>query len=194
MMTRAPCRRRNGNAVHRAENFGDLITATHKVSTREVNLERITDTQSCLQDLATQWIQSYPCTTKTSQETEWSLQKFLEPTDKPKVIYSDNSVEFGKSCEELLWNHRTSTSHQSETHGIAERAVRRIKEGTSVVLLQSGLDEKWSADSMECCCCLRNVQGLQSDGKAPYEGRFGEPFKGQLTQKQINVSNKNIQE
>ena len=30
-MTRAPCRRRNGGAVTRAENFGDLITADHKV-------------------------------------------------------------------------------------------------------------------------------------------------------------------
>ena len=33
---------------------------------------------------------------------------------------------------------------------IAERAVRRVKEGTSAVLLQSGLDESWWADSMEC--------------------------------------------
>ena len=31
-ITRAPCRRRNGGAVPRAENFGDLITADHKVS------------------------------------------------------------------------------------------------------------------------------------------------------------------
>ena len=30
-ITRAPCRRRNGEAVFRAENFGDLITADHKV-------------------------------------------------------------------------------------------------------------------------------------------------------------------
>ena len=30
-ITRAPCRRRNGEAVLRAENFGDLITADHKV-------------------------------------------------------------------------------------------------------------------------------------------------------------------
>ena len=29
--TRAPCRRRNGGAVPRAENFGDLITADHNV-------------------------------------------------------------------------------------------------------------------------------------------------------------------
>ena len=30
-ITIAPCRRRNGGAVPRAENFGDLITADHKV-------------------------------------------------------------------------------------------------------------------------------------------------------------------
>ena len=30
-ITRAPCRRRTGGAVPRAENFGDLITADHKV-------------------------------------------------------------------------------------------------------------------------------------------------------------------
>ena len=59
------------------------------------------------------------------------LQKFLEPTRKSKVSYTDNSLEFGKSFEDLSWNHRTSTPHRSETNGIAERAVRRIKEGTS---------------------------------------------------------------
>ena len=77
---------------------------------------------------------------------------FLEPIRKPKVIHIDNSLEFGKSCEELSWNHCTSTPHRSETNGFAERAVRRTKEGTSAVLLQSGLDER--ADSMECCCYL----------------------------------------
>ena len=30
-ITRAPCRRRNGGAVPRADNVGDLITADHKV-------------------------------------------------------------------------------------------------------------------------------------------------------------------
>ena len=61
---------------------------------------------------------------------------------------------------------------------IAERAVRRVKEGTAAVLLQSGLDEKWWADFMECFCHLRNVQDLLADGKTPYERRFGEPFEG----------------
>ena len=94
------------------------------------------------QDLTTQWIQSYPCKTKTTQETHESLQKFLEPTNKPKVIYTDNFLEFGKACEELTWNYCTSTPHRSETNGIAERAVRRVKEGTSAALLQSGLTER----------------------------------------------------
>ena len=57
-------------------------------------------------------------------------------------------------------------------NGIAERAMRRVKEGTSAVLLQSGLDEKWWADSMECDCNLRNIQHLLSDGKTLYERRF----------------------
>ena len=68
--------------------------------------------------------------TKTSQETLKSLQKFLEPTGKPRVTYTDNSLEFGRSCEDLTWNHCTSTPYRSETNGIAERAVRRVKEGT----------------------------------------------------------------
>ena len=59
---------------------------------------------------------------------------------KQKVIYTDNSLEFEKACEDLSWNHRISTLHRSETNGIAERDVRRVKEGTSAVLLKSGLD------------------------------------------------------
>ena len=100
---------------------------------------------------------------KLSSETQKkSLMKFLGPTRKPKVIYTDNSLEFGKSCEDLSWNHCTSSPHRSETHGIVERAVRRVKESTSAVLLQSGLDKEWWADSMECYCCLRNIQDLLS--------------------------------
>ena len=235
-----------------------------------------------MQDLATQWIQAYPCKNKTSQETQRSLQKFLDPERKPKVIYTDNSLEFGKACEDLSWNHCTSTPHRSETNGIAERgvvlraeffgdlitadhkiskhspicncctrlshsidsilsvqnknftgnreelakdlgavqeiksftmtdlwnlakpaktyrgiiahqpftdqkqmgllerAVRRIKEGTSAVLSQSRLDENWRADSMECYCYLQKNQDTLSDGKTLHYRRFGAPFKAHI--------------
>ena len=58
--------------------------------------------------------------------------------------------------------------------------MRRFKEGTSAVLLQSGLNENWWYDSMECYTYLRNVTDLLSDGKTPYERRFGQPFKGPI--------------
>ena len=174
-MTGAPCRRRIGGAVPRAEIFGDLKTADHKVLSQSCESRNNHRYAIVVQDLATQWIQLYPCKTKTSQETQRSLQKFLEPNRKPKVIYTDNSLEFGKACEVLSWNHCTSTPHRSETHGIAERAVRRVKEGTSAVL-----NENWWADSMECHTYLRNIHDLLSDGKDPYERRFGQPFKGPI--------------
>ena len=96
-ITRAPCRRRNGGAELRAEFFGDLKTADHKVSSEGCESRNNHRYAIVVQDLATQWIQSYPCKTKTSQETQRSLQKFLEPNRKPKVIYTDNSLEFWKS-------------------------------------------------------------------------------------------------
>ena len=53
-----------------------------------------------------------------------------------------------------------------------------MKEGTSAVLLQSGLgNERW-ADSIECYCYLRNIEDFLSDEKTPYERRFGRPFNG----------------
>ena len=59
-----------------------------------------------------------------------------------------------------------------------QKAVHRAKEGTSALLLQSGLgNERW-AGSMECYCYLRNVQDLLSGGRTPYERRFGMPFHG----------------
>ena len=171
-ITRAPCRRRKGEAVPRADNFGDLMTADHKVLSYNCESRNNHRYGVVVQDLAPQWIQAYSCKTKTSQETQRSSQKFLEPERNAKVIYTDNSLEFGKACEDLSWNHCTSTPHRSETNGIAERAVRRVQEGTSAVLLQSGLNESWWADSMECFTSLRNVIDLLSDGKTPMKDVF----------------------
>ena len=136
-ITRASCRRRTGTVVPNEENFGDLITADHKVLGEGCESRNNHRHAVVVQDLATQWIQSYPCKTKTSQETQKSLQKFLEPTRKPKVIYTHNSLEFGTACEYLSWNHCTSAPHRSETNGIAERAVQG-RDICSIVAIRSG--------------------------------------------------------
>ena len=96
-MTRTPCRRRTGEALPRAEKFRDLITADHKVLNEGCESRDNHRYAVVVQDLATQWIQSYPCKTKTSHETERSLSKYLEPSHKPKVVCTDNSMEFGRA-------------------------------------------------------------------------------------------------
>ena len=177
-ITRAPCRRRKGEAVPRADNFGDLITADHKVLSDNCESRNNHRYAVVVQDLATQWIQGVSVQKQNFTRNPAQLAKVPGAREEPKVIYTDSSLDFGKACEDLSWNHCTSTPHRSETNGIAERAVRRVKEGTSAVLLQSGLNESWWADSMECYTYLRNVTDLLSDGKTPYERRFGKPFEG----------------
>ena len=43
------------------------------------------------------------------------LQKFLEPDRKPKVIYTDNSIEFGKACEDFLESNTQARSFMART-------------------------------------------------------------------------------
>ena len=59
-ITRAPCRRRNGEAVPRAVNFGDLITADHKVLSDNCESRNNHRYAVVVQDLATQRLQAYP--------------------------------------------------------------------------------------------------------------------------------------
>ena len=99
-ITRATCRKRTGTAILRAENFCDMTTADHKVLNEEGESRNNHRYAVVVQDLAPQWIHSYPCKTKTSQVTKKSLQKLLEPTiGNQKSFYTDNSLEFGKSGE-----------------------------------------------------------------------------------------------
>ena len=174
-ITRSPCRMPH-KQLHAAQT--SLVTwlpPTTRSSTKRTSRAKILSVVFVVQDLSVRWIQSYRAKKRTSQETMRSSRKFLDPHGSPKVEMenADSSLEFGKSFEEVSWNHGTSTLHRSETNGIAERAVRRIKEGTSDVLLQSGHNEKWWAGSTACYCHLRNVQDLLSDGKTPYARRFG---------------------
>ena len=73
--TMASCRRRAGTVVPRAENVNDLITADHKVLSEGRASRHNRRYAVVVQDLAKQWIQSYSCKTKTSQETEKNLTK-----------------------------------------------------------------------------------------------------------------------
>ena len=92
--TRA-CLRRTGTVVPRAERRSQS-SQWRKWIAKQSSICRGTRLRN-----TTQWMQSYPYKTKTFQETQKSLMKFLEPTKQLEVIYTDNYLEFGKSCEEL---------------------------------------------------------------------------------------------
>ena len=144
------------------------------------NLETITDMQS--------WCKTYPLNGSKRIRAKQKLQRKHREACKSSWSPIGSFKSFTLT---IPWNSAKPvkislgiivrlTPHRSETNGIAERAVRRVKEGTSAVLLQSGLNESWWADSMECYTYLRNVTDLLSDGKTPYERRFGQPFKGPI--------------
>ena len=69
------------------------------------------------QDSATRWLQAYECKTKTSHETEKSLQKCLEPKASPKVIYT----EIIAICVRYI-SLTTTISHDNNNHRTSKHA------------------------------------------------------------------------
>ena len=144
--TRAPCQRNADDRADRieiAQRFGSAVAAGNQVLKQEQEFGMHHKYTLVVQDLATQWIHSCQCKTKSAQEMQRSLRTFSHPEESPRSVYTDNTLEFAIPCEELNWNHERSTPHRSETNGGAERAVRRVKEGTSSVLVQSRVQESW---------------------------------------------------
>ena len=78
------------------------------------------------------------------------------------------------------YNDDTCTPHRPQTNGIAERAVRRVREGTRCAQVQSGLTELWWREAMNCFCFLYNVTDLQSNRATPYRQRFMHDFLGKV--------------
>ena len=109
-----------------------------------------------------------PCAMRETSGNEPHFRKKESPSLAPR-----------RHIPTILWssskhvrNHDRSGPHGPETNGIAQRAARRIKDGASAVLIQSGLHESWWAESTKCYCYLRNIQDLLADGEAPYERRL----------------------
>ena len=130
-MSRVPCRKRTGEVVLRALK----LTADHKVLNEGGESRNNHRHAVVIQELATQWIQSYPCETKTSQETERSLRSFSSRRKSQQSFTLTIPWNLANPVKILPWNHWKSTLHRSETNGVAERAVRKVKEGTFAVFV-----------------------------------------------------------
>ena len=84
---------------------------------------------------------------KNAEKSQKILTSRRSPSSSPYHLYGQFS---GIDCSlrGLNGNHERSTPRRSETSGIAERAVRRVEEGTSSVLVQSGLQVSRWAEAM----------------------------------------------
>jgi hypothetical protein len=125
-------------------------------------------------------LQAYSAASKSAQDTMRAFQQFLGPRVTPGIVYTDGSKEFEKAMEDLGFSHDTSTPYRPQTNGVAERAVRRVKEGTTAVLLQSCFALLWWPEAMACYCFLRNVADKLQDGFTAYQNRYHRKFKGKL--------------
>ena len=149
--------------------FADSITADHKVLNKDDESRSCDRVALVIMDRFTRWLQAYAANSKESDEVVRDLQRFLGPQVKPQHVYTDNSSEFDKALKELNWPHDTSTPHRPRTNGVVEKAVRVVKEGTSCVMVQSGLADKWWPEAMNCFCFLRNVFVVLENGKTAYK-------------------------
>ena len=103
-------------------------------------------------------------------------------------IRMSSQVLRAEACCLAAWSNRAliatiARPHviRSATHGIAESAVRSVSEGTSTILLQSGLDEQWWADFYGMLLLLTQYPRFLSRWeKSPYERRFEQPFSGPI--------------
>ena len=148
--------------------FGDLITADHyKFSVKVVNLETIIDMQS--------WCRTWPPNGSSCIRAKQELLRKHKGACKSSWSRIGSLKSFTLT---IPWNleklvkivpgiivHRHNTD-QKQIKLLKEQCTEQQK-GTSAELLQSGLEENWWADSMECYTYLRNIQDLLSVGKTP---------------------------
>ena len=73
------CGRRTGTVVPRAENFGDLLTAIHKVHSESCDSRNNHRCAVVVQDLATQWTQPYHCKTKLHRKLKEACKSSWSP-------------------------------------------------------------------------------------------------------------------
>ena len=113
-------------------------------------------------------IQHYPCKTQYSSGNAEKSENILTSKRKSKIHF----------YEQFFWIYQSLRRAELESWEIFAAKIRNKWNCRTTVLVQSGLQESWRAEAMECYSYLRNVQDLLEDGQTPFEGRFNWPFDG----------------
>ena len=165
--------------------FGDQATMDHIIYSQGDQSVKKDRVALVLYDRATHWLDSIPSVANDTIFTKQCLIEFYVGDSKPKKIYSDNAPELVKACTELEYPHDTNTPHRPQSNGVCERCVRKVKEGTKCVLLQSGLHPLWWCWAMRCSCFLYNIvekcfPQVSGPRLTPYQARFQSEFSGPI--------------
>ena len=170
------------------EKFVDSITADHAILADKDESRHGDRVALIIQDRHTNWLQAYAGKQKSAEETARAFQRFLGPQVVPEHVYTDGSLEFSAAMQQLGFSHDSVVPHRPQTNGVAERAVRRVKEGTSAVLIQSGFSTDWWAEAMNCYCFLRTIVDKGANSFTAYENRFTTKFEGPVIPMGVEVN------
>ena len=110
-----------------------------------------------VQDLATQWIQSYPCKTKSAQETQSNLRKFSRTEEKLRFIILTllwDLVTLAKSwigiMRDLLHTDPKLMELQNELYDEWKKALRQY--WFSLDFNKAGGQKQWSVIAISEMC------------------------------------------
>ena len=156
-ITRVLATQRTGKAIPWAENLGDLTTANHKVPSEGFETHHSHRHAFVVQDLASRWMDW--SMSVQNEKFNWNEKEFNEVLEAIGKAWSHLHWKFPDIWQSLwriiLETPRDYTSSYREKRHYWKNSTDNQR-SCSAVLLKSGLDEKWWADSMECWCYLRD--------------------------------------
>ena len=134
MQSKAAPRRRNENPEDAPTVFGEHVAADHLIA-QDIGDESIMGEKVGLVvfDRATTWLDCFPLLSKNATDAAVALAEFIRKA-RMQSFFSDKSPELLKIAREEGWRHPKSTPGKPDTNGVAERAVRKVCEGTRTAL------------------------------------------------------------
>ena len=123
-------------------------------------------------DRGTDWTECAPQMSLSYEQTKAAMRHFQGTSGrKVKSFYADNFPSITKAARAMGWCNPHSCPGVPQTNGLAERMVRRVKEGGRANLIQSGLPYSWWPYAVTHFCAARNIQCRGGD--SPYNRRHG---------------------
>ena len=123
-----------------------------------MNRVTVTGTRSFEQDLATQWLQAYPCKANTSQET---TQKFFESKASPESALHRKCTGTWRSLRRSpVGSFYVNAPSFRDKWYFRKSRKQGEKKAPPRYFCNPACMKNWWPDSIACNCYLRNVQDL----------------------------------